>query len=81
MATQNQVLDKITQKQLLDRLDYLAGLWRETKSDEVVRRYHAVLMTLLELGYREWLDIEAELPERLMPPEYFDLMREASQIE
>ena len=66
-----------TYEDLLNRLAYLAGLWRRLKSDEVVTRYHAVLRTLLELGYREWLDVESELPQALMPPEYETLILEA----
>ena len=69
-----------TYNQLLDRLSYLAGLWRRLKTDEVAERYHAVLRTLLELGYREWLDVESELPDELMPPEYERLVLEASAL-
>jgi hypothetical protein len=76
MATLQQVtpVAETTYKELLDRLEYLAGLWRHTKEDQVVQRYQIVLATLLELGYREWLDLEAMLPDRLMPPEYTELM-------
>jgi hypothetical protein len=79
MATARQVtpVAETTYKELLDRLEYLAGLWRRTQEDHVVQRYQAVLATLLELGYREWLDLEAMLPDRLMPSEYTSLMLEA----
>ena len=79
MAIAQQVtpVAETTYKELLDRLEYLAGLWRRTKEDSVVQRYQSVLAALLELGYREWLDLEALLPERLMPPEYTQLMLEA----
>ena len=66
-----------TYDELQNRLAYLAGLWRRVKSDEVVERYHIVLKTLLELGFREWLDVESELPRDLMPPEYRRLILEA----
>jgi len=69
-----------TYKTLLDRLTYLAGYWRETKSDIVKDRYHAVLKTLLELGYREWLDVESELPHQHMPPEYEQRIQEADAL-
>jgi hypothetical protein len=83
MATTPQVtpVAETTYKELLLRLEYLAGLWRRTKEDQIVQRYQAVLTTLLELGYREWLDLEATLPDRLMPPEYTQLMLEAEQDE
>ena len=69
-----------TYKTLLDRLAYLAGYWRETKSDVVKDRYHVVLKTLLELGYREWLDVESELPHQQMPSEYERLIQEADAL-
>lgn len=74
------VLDAVTVKTLLNRLAYLAGYWRETKSEAVAERYRAVLLTLLELGYREWLHVESELPDELMPPEYETLIREADAL-
>lgn len=79
MASPEQVtpVAETTYKELLERLEYLAGLWRRTKEDSVVQRYQVVLGTLLELGYREWLDLEATLPERFMPAEYTKLMLEA----
>jgi hypothetical protein len=81
MANPEQVtpVAETTYKELLERLEYLAGLWRRTKEDSVVQRYQVVLATLLELGYREWLDMEAMLPDRLMPSEYTRLMLEAEE--
>jgi hypothetical protein len=57
---------------LLHALGELAGLWRETKSAEVVRRYQAVYVTLTELGYDEELDVESLLLDQHMPKEYFE---------
>jgi hypothetical protein len=70
-------VSETTYEDLLNRLEYLAGLWRRTKEDSVVIRYQFVLETLLELGYREWLDLESMLPEGLMPTKYTQLMVEA----
>jgi hypothetical protein len=52
-------MNMTAQNELLGRLEYLAGWWRESKSDDVLRRYQAVLIALMELGYREWLDVDA----------------------
>jgi hypothetical protein len=81
MASPEQVtpVAETTYKELLERLEYLAGLWRRTKEDRIVQRYQVVLAALLELGYREWLDMEAMLPERFMPSEYTKLMLEAEE--
>jgi hypothetical protein len=73
------MMNKTTENELLGRLEYLAGWWRETKSDDVLRRYQAVLVTLLDMGYREWLDVDAELPKEFMPREYRQLILEAEK--
>jgi hypothetical protein len=61
------------------RLSDLAALWRGRKGtpevDEIVRQYQAVLRCMIELGFRSPLDVDAELPNRLMPQEYFDLFK------
>lgn len=62
----NPVYDELGQK-----LADLASAWRRTKDPALARRYQAVLLTLLELGWDEGLDVELELPYELMPPEYF----------
>jgi hypothetical protein len=64
-------LQPAVQEILLDKLQYLAGLWRETKAEEVIYRYQAVYVTLTELGFDEALDLESLLPDRHMPKEYF----------
>jgi hypothetical protein len=82
MATPNENVIPIqpsTYDDLIQHLHYLAGYWRETKSQEAVYRYQFTLRTLLDLGYREWLDVEAELPKRFMPAEYADLVQQAQQ--
>lgn len=58
--------------ELLWKLSELAGLWRRTKDETVVTRYHHILLSLLELGYDEALDAELELPDHLMPSEYLE---------
>jgi hypothetical protein len=61
------------------KLSDLAALWRGRKdtpeADEVVRQYQAVLRCMIELGFRSSLDVDAELPNRLMPQEYSDLFK------
>ncbi len=53
------------------KLAELAAAWRTHKKPELVQRYHHVLLTLLELGWDDELDVELELPNELMPAEYF----------
>jgi hypothetical protein len=61
------------------KLSDLAALWRGNKStpqaEAIVRQYHAVLHCMIELGFREPLDADSELPDHLMPQEYLDLFR------
>jgi hypothetical protein len=72
-----------TDAQLLDaletRLGRLAARWRGTENAHeeaaVIRQYQAILRCMIELGFRESLDADAELPDRLMPAEYLDLFR------
>jgi hypothetical protein len=67
-------MDKIViiQETLLDKLGELVGEWRATKSDEVAKQYQAVLRTLLMMGWSGELDVDMELPDRLMPDEYLN---------
>ncbi len=59
----------------------LAALWRGMKdqnaerAEQIVREYHAILKCMIELGFKQELYVDAELPERLMPNEYLDLFR------
>jgi hypothetical protein len=61
------------------RLSDLAARWRsrqdKPEANDIVRQYHAILHCMIELGYREGLDAETELPDELMPAEYLDLFR------
>lgn len=55
---------------LQHQLSELAGEWRTTKRDETVQQYHAVLKTLMLMGWRGSLDVENELPDELLPYDY-----------
>jgi hypothetical protein len=61
------------------KLSDLAAQWRTNKNtpnaDKLVRQYRAILMCMIELGFQNSLDVDAELPKRLMPPEYFELFQ------
>jgi hypothetical protein len=63
------------------KLSDLAALWRGNKTspraETIVRQYQAVLRCMVELGFREPLDADSELPNRLMPPEYLDLFNQS----
>lgn len=70
--------------QLLDALEtkinQLTPSWRSAalnneteKAKAIVRQYQVVLRCMLELGFTQELDIDAELPDELMPPEYLKL--------
>jgi hypothetical protein len=65
-----------------EKLSDLAASWREQKNqpqaDEIVRHYHAILRCMIELGFHDSLDVDSELPDRLMPQEYFDLFKQSS---
>jgi hypothetical protein len=64
--------------ELLDNLETklgsLAARWRGAgnaqESALLVRQYQAVLRTMIELGYHQWLDVESELPDEYMPADY-----------
>lgn len=66
-----------TNKTLETELSDFAALWRGKKDSpeagSIVQKYHAVLHQMIELGFRDALDPDSELPNRLMPQEYFDL--------
>lgn len=64
----NPVFDKI-----IDKLGYLAGLWRRHQTMEIAEQYQTVLRTLILLGYDDELPVDVELPEELMPTEYTSL--------
>jgi hypothetical protein len=55
-------------------LSNLATRWRSrqatSEAEEIVRQYRAILRCMMELGYREPLDIDSELPDQYLPEEY-----------
>lgn len=59
------------------KLSHLAMRWRgrqnTPEADSIVRQYQALLRCMIELGYREELYVDSELPDALMPQEYLDL--------
>ena len=68
---------------LEDKLSDLATQWRGANSrgeteiaEAVIQQYQAVLLCMIELGHNEFLDAETELPDRLMPPVYFEWVDE-----
>jgi hypothetical protein len=70
-----------TDVQLLDaletRLGHLAARWRGTENpadaNNLVQQYQALLIWMIELGYQESLDADAELPDEYLPAEYLEL--------
>jgi hypothetical protein len=54
------------------RLSILAMTWRgEPKNrKEIKREYHETISILYSLGWDDILDVDCELPEEDMPPEY-----------
>ena len=60
-------------------LGLLAMRWRSHQNtpdgENLVRQYQAILRCMIELGYRESLDVDSELPDELLPEEYFELFR------
>lgn len=63
------------------KLSDLAALWRanktSTRAETIVRQYQAVLRCLIEMGFREPLDADSELPNRLTPSEYLGLFNQS----
>ncbi len=59
-------------------LSELAYQWRglQRESREIVDRYQTVLRQMIVLGFCQSLDADAELPDPLMPPEYFEMFNE-----
>lgn len=71
----------VSDLQLLDalesRLGRLAARWRGTQdpqqAESIIRQYQSILLWMLELGYRDALDADAELPDEHLPAEYLTL--------
>jgi len=63
-------------RQLQIKLGGLAVEWRglhhrgDEKQNDIVTQYHETMKRLYELGWDDILDIDAELPDKLMPQEY-----------
>lgn len=76
-----QQLTPVTDLQLLDalesRLGRLAARWRGTEdaqeAEAIVQQYQSILLWMIELGYRDSLDVDAELPDEYLPAEYLAL--------
>ncbi len=63
-------------KKLEFHLGHLAAYWRgsgdnQVLSAEIVKEYHSTMAKLYELGWDGELNYDSELPERLMPHEYW----------
>jgi hypothetical protein len=52
------------------RLAELSAAWGSTKDVELVARYNVVLLSLIELGFNDSLDLDVCLPDELMAAEY-----------
>lgn len=71
----------IVDAELLDvmetKLGHLVARWRGSddadQQQEFARQYRALLICMIELGFSESLDADAELPGELMPQEYLRL--------
>ena len=76
-----QQITPVTDPQLLDaletRLGRLAARWRGAQdaqdAEAIIRQYQAVLLWMIELGYQDSLDVDAELPDEYLPDEYLAL--------
>jgi hypothetical protein len=76
-----QPMTPATDLQLLDalesRLGRLAARWRGTddaaEAAALVQQYQSILLWMIELGYRGSLDVDAELPDELLPAAYLHL--------
>jgi hypothetical protein len=53
----------------------LAYQWRSQPDARTVVRYQRLLLSMIQQGFSEVLDVEAELPTRYMPQKYLDLHR------
>lgn len=64
-------------KNMEDSLSELAMRWRGSSSDEeaaaIAHHYQVILRCMIDLGFHQSLQVEAELPNDLMPQEYLDL--------
>jgi DNA-binding transcriptional regulator PaaX len=67
--------------QMESDLAQLAMRWRgsdnDKESDAIAHNYQVILRCMIELGFRQALQVEAELPDELMPQEYLDLFKQS----
>lgn len=60
-----------------DSINDLAMRWRGTRDPEtekeIVERYQTILRCMIDLGFHQSLDADAELPDELLPQEYLNL--------
>jgi hypothetical protein len=59
-------------KELEFQLGHLAAEWAKTQKPALIKRYHDIYHELRSLGWDDVIDIEAELPDELMPQEYLN---------
>lgn len=57
------------------RLAEIAYAWRSSPNEELVAQYQKTLRRMIRGGFTQPLDIDTELPDRLMPDEYLKLHR------
>jgi hypothetical protein len=58
----------------------LAGIWRRTKDEEFVTKYHLLLNCLMDMdGWKCGLDLEDFLPDELMPERFFEFIEKRRQ--
>ena len=66
--------------QMESTLAQLAMRWRGSDNDEeaeaIAHNYQVILRCMIDLGFRQSLQVEAELPDELMPQEYLDLFKQ-----
>jgi hypothetical protein len=76
-----QQITTATDLQLLDPLETcvgrLAARWRVTQdpqeAEALIQQYQSILLWMIELGYRDALDADAELPNDYLPAAYLAL--------
>lgn len=61
-------------EELQDQLGVAAAHWYRTRDAQFVFSYHEIYRKLRQLGWNGSIDIDTELPEELMPPEYMELL-------
>jgi DNA-binding transcriptional regulator PaaX len=74
-----QMLYETLLEQMETTLAHLAMHWRGSDSDEeadaIAHNYQVILRCMIDLGFRQSLQVDTELPDELMPQAYFDLFK------